>query len=282
MNISPTEYLGRPNVSVIIPARNSARTLGICLDSIRRQSCPEIEIIVVDGASRDESPNICANFGARFVSVSYDAERTTKKNLGAKMGVGKYLFFVDADFELQPNVVRECVDLCESGAGAIIVPEIVRAGLGFWSKCRELESIMNIGDDLVQTTRFMIKEAFIDVGGFDENLVFGEDNEIGNKLREKGMDIPRCESCIIHHDGPTSTMILHKFYYGRTAIRYLAKRKSTALRQFSFVRIGWMRNSGMLKRYPTYCAGLMFLQWAKYSAAFLGVVVGAFDNVIPS
>lgn len=271
-----------PLVSAVVPSRNSARTLGLCLQSIQRQSYPNIEIVVVDGHSADASINICRNLGIRVVSVSYGLERTAKKNLGAKITTGKYVYFVDSDFELQPTVVTECVGLCERGADGVIVSERVSCGTGFWSKCRSLESVLNAGDDNVETVRFVSRRAFLEFGGFDEEIVFGEDNELGNRLRERGYKISRAKSHVLHHDIDTRSMVIHKFYYGRTAVRYLARRRTVAMKQFSFVRVGWTRQRTLVRRYPAYFMGIIAIQLAKYFAAVSGVIVGFFSPSVPS
>src|SRR5437667_12776429 len=94
-------------VSIIIPSKNSERTIADCLKSIASQSYPEIEIIVVDASSTDLTRKIAQGLGARVISI--EGERSVAKNLGAKFGNGKYLFFMDADHMIGPDVLATCV-----------------------------------------------------------------------------------------------------------------------------------------------------------------------------
>ncbi len=84
-----------PLVSIVIPTRNSSRTLPICLSSISRQTYGNIEIIVVDGYSTDDTVEIARRFGA-YISM-HRGERAMAKNLGLIMASGKYVLFLDSD-----------------------------------------------------------------------------------------------------------------------------------------------------------------------------------------
>jgi glycosyltransferase involved in cell wall biosynthesis len=70
----------RALVSVIVPTRNSEKTIETCLESIRRQTYPNIEIIVIDAYSRDSTRKIAEKYGARIaVSRAY---RSEARNIG--------------------------------------------------------------------------------------------------------------------------------------------------------------------------------------------------------
>ncbi len=71
-----------PLVSVIIPTYNSARTLPMALRSIKRQTYPSVEIIIVDRYSRDGTPHIASRFGAHVIQA--DTEQAEAKNIGLK------------------------------------------------------------------------------------------------------------------------------------------------------------------------------------------------------
>ena len=76
-------------VSVIIPTMNSGRTLYKCLESIRSQSYEDIEIIVIDGHSSDNTTEIASKFNARVHLAT--GERTRAKNLGISKSTGEFL-----------------------------------------------------------------------------------------------------------------------------------------------------------------------------------------------
>ena len=91
--------------SIIVPALNSAATLGACLDSVVGQTCSDFELVLVDGGSTDGSLDIANTFapdlGTRLVIHSgpdqgiYDA-----MNRGVGMATGAWLLFLGSDDSL--------------------------------------------------------------------------------------------------------------------------------------------------------------------------------------
>lgn len=120
-------------VSVIIPTKNSESTIGKCLESVVNQTYRNVEIIVVDGFSRDGTQKIAESNGAKVVETG--AERSEARNIGAKKSRGAFLFFVDSDMELDSSVIAECVKKAYEGNDAVIIPE-VSVGEGFWRDAR--------------------------------------------------------------------------------------------------------------------------------------------------
>lgn len=101
-----------PLVSIIIPTRNSARTLETCLLSIQNQSYPNIEIIVVDNFSTDGTYEIANKYAQK--SYQKGPERTEQKNHGIEQASGEYVCFIDSDMELTSQVIQSCVHLFEN------------------------------------------------------------------------------------------------------------------------------------------------------------------------
>ena len=72
---------------------------------------------------------------------------------------------------LQPGVVREAVEQVE-GASAVVVPE-VSIGEGFWSRVKALERSCYLGDDTIEAARYVRRDVFERIGGYDEEIVAG-------------------------------------------------------------------------------------------------------------
>src|SRR5207247_8076758 len=111
-------YCNSPAVLVIIPSRNSERTITDCLSSIVSQSYEPIEIIVVDCLSTDLTREIAQRMGALVISSR--GERSVAKNLGAEFAHGKYLFFVDAYQKLSADVIANCTKTIE-GVDVVLI-----------------------------------------------------------------------------------------------------------------------------------------------------------------
>lgn len=153
-----------PFVSVIVPTYNSSLTIESCLASLKFQTYSNMEIIIVDNYSKDDTVNISKKYGSRVFQVK--ALRSMARNYGAKKAIGNFYLFIDADMELTPDVVKECVErIVKDNVDAVMIPEI-RVGEGFWAKCRAIERRTYIGDPLIESARFFKEGSFRQCGWF--------------------------------------------------------------------------------------------------------------------
>lgn len=182
-------------VYVIIPTKNSARTLERCLASISRQTYKQIEVIIVDAYSADGTKEIAEKYGAKIIQTN--TERANAKNYGLQIADGEYVLFLDSDMEVTPNVIKECVELCIDDICAITIPER-SVGNGFWVKVRDFERSFYANTE-VESPRFFKRSTALSVGGFDEDLTFFEESTLPNKLRATGkLRNKRTDAVILH------------------------------------------------------------------------------------
>jgi glycosyltransferase involved in cell wall biosynthesis len=220
--VKPSESF--PLVSIIIPTFNSESGIECCLKSIKEQTYPNIEIIIVDRHSCDRTVKIAEKFNARILIKNL--ERSAARNQGAKEAKGSFLFFIDSDMELTPNVVKECVEACrQRAADAVIILEEPK-GRGLIYECRRIEKQLHAGVKFFEAPRFFKTEVFKKVGGFDEELVFGEDSELYTRIEKAGFKTLEIKSRIIHSEGYLSIrkIILKAYEYGKS-LTYLIKKK---------------------------------------------------------
>ena len=85
-----------PRFSVIIPAHNAAEYIRMGLESIRRQTCWDYELIVVCDACDDNTEQIAREYTSRVISVNYGLDGLTR-NAGIDMARGEYILFMDDD-----------------------------------------------------------------------------------------------------------------------------------------------------------------------------------------
>lgn len=221
----------QPLVSVIIPTRNSARTLGRCLESVKNQNYKHVEVIVVDCYSKDGTEDIAKKYNATFLLKG--PERSSQKNYGAKHAVGELLYFVDSDFVLESDVVGKCVDACRCFDAVSTVNYSV--GKSLWGKSIALKERFLAHDPTIQTVRFIKRKAFFEVGGFDENLVIGEDLDLYARLFERYYRVGSVDAVEWHIGEPETLRDIagRSFYYGKVVRSYFRKRKGVAVRQLS-------------------------------------------------
>ena len=262
-----------PAVSVVVPTRNSAQTLEACLHSIRAQSAESVELIVVDNHSSDSTPQIAGQLAAEVVTEG--PERSRQRNIGARLASGRWLMFVDSDMVLPPDVISECLTASEH-ATAVIVPE-VSVGSGFWSACKALERSCYVGDDTIEAPRFIDRNFFLQIGGFDEDLTGPEDWDLANRIRETGAPTRRTSTPIVHDEGRLTLLgtMRSKYYYGRTFRRYIRKHPSAARSQMTLLRPAYARNLQRLARQPLLAAGMMFMKSCEIVAGGVGALAPA-------
>lgn len=257
-------------VSVIVPTYNSVKTLDICLKSVKEQTHPNIEIIVVDNSSIDNTREIAEKYGKVFIK---GPERSAQRNFGARQSNGEYLVFLDSDIELSPKVIEKCMEKVDEGSDAVIFREIT-VGEGFWAKCRALESKCVIGDDLIEAPRFYKAGVFNEVNGYDTSLTGWEDWDLAQRVRQRGFKITRVNPLTIHHEGKVSLIrrIKKKYYYGKTVKAYVEQHKDMLKKQIPLFRSAYFRNWKLLVRDPVHALGFVVMKILESIATALGLI----------
>jgi glycosyltransferase involved in cell wall biosynthesis len=98
-------------VSVTIPTRNSSKTLESCLEAVLNQTYSNIEIIVIDSKSNDDTVQIAKRMGARVVST--DWKLLGARYLGWKASKGEHVLLLDSDQILYPRTIERLVNESE-------------------------------------------------------------------------------------------------------------------------------------------------------------------------
>jgi glycosyltransferase involved in cell wall biosynthesis len=257
-----------PLISLIVTTKNSQRTLAPCLESARRQDYKPIELIVVDNASTDATPEIARRFADAVIEIG--PERSAQRNAGIKAAHGEYILILDADMVLDASVVRAALDASNGGAQAVVIPE-ESFGQGFWSACKAFERSFYERDALVSAARFFSRQRVLDAGGFDEALTGPEDWDLSMRV-SGSVPVAFAAARILHDEGTQSLRSLYekKYYYGRSMPAFVRKHGKDALKRMSPLRPSLMRGLGRMLRHPVLTGGLMVMK----STEFLGIIAG--------
>lgn len=115
----------QPLVSVIIPVYNAEKTLKRCVTSIQNQSINEIEIILVNDGSVDNSAKICDEFSKedKRITVKHieNSGPANARNVGMAMAKGEYIGFVDADDYIDENMYKDLYSAVSLNASDIVL-----------------------------------------------------------------------------------------------------------------------------------------------------------------
>ncbi|MFN2544460.1 MAG: glycosyltransferase family 2 protein [Actinomycetota bacterium] len=256
------------SVTVVVTTRDSAATIARCLLALLEQTQVP-EIIVVDNHSTDETVRIAKALGCRVI-VSGD-ERSRQRNVGAREADTEWLLFLDADMICGPRVVEACLEAGRAGSDAATIPQLA-TGVGWLARSRAFEKQLYVGRSEMEAPRFFSTRVFLDLGGYDEDLVAGEDWDIAQRCRAAGVKVGSIGEPITHLDGRMRLIDTYrKFrYYAPSLRRYRRKYKELAGSHMSPIRPALLRGWRGFLRHPALAAGIAALKGAE----LLGFLTG--------
>ena len=99
-------------VSVIVPVYNTEKYLKICLDSLVNQSLKEIEILVINDCSTDNSKSVLDKYEEKYQNIKVFHNKTNKgigynRNFGIKESKGEFVAFIDSDDWVEKNMFEK-------------------------------------------------------------------------------------------------------------------------------------------------------------------------------
>lgn len=185
-------------VSVIIPTYNRARFIKEALDSAIKQTYKDIEIIVVDDGSIDDTKDILSQYIKKYpdrVMYFYQKNKGVSyaRNLGIRKARGEYIAFLDSDdIWLQNKLeeqIREIKKNIEYGLVCSYVEMIDESGAEIFkilpgSYGSNIKDVF-LNDIIITPTVLTKKSCLLEVGGFNEQLIVGEDYDLWLRIVTK-------------------------------------------------------------------------------------------------
>ena len=174
-------------ISIIIPTKNEATQLPVLLHYLNEVSGKEhiAEIIVTDGMSTDETVHIANLYGAKVV-INQQLGRGKQMNTGAKNATGNVLYFLHADSFPPKSFVNDILEKLHSGD----VAGCYRLGFDddhWFLKANAWFTRFNVNEvRFGDQSLFVLKSVFESIGGFREDLIIMEDQEIIHRICKKG------------------------------------------------------------------------------------------------
>ncbi len=258
VTVSPEASL----VSVIIPNWNGRHLLGACLESLRAQSYPNVEVIVADGASRDGSAELVAESypEVRLLPLKANYGFAGNVNAGFRVARGHALALLNNDAEAEPNWLAGLVRALEThprvGSCASKILDfgdrrlIASAGDVLFRNGRaaqrgngqpddgrfdQAEQVFSASGGAAIYHRAMLD----DVGLLDEGFVsYLEDVDLGLRARLRGWGCCYVPTARVYHRGSaTGGGPLASFYVARNMLRLLARGFPTGVLRACWPRI---------------------------------------------
>jgi glycosyltransferase involved in cell wall biosynthesis len=182
--------LSKSMISFIVPAYNEEHELSDTLAAIREAGAgatQPYEIIVVDDASTDATPEIASRAGAKVIPINR-RQIAAARNAGARAAQGEYLFFIDADTRIHQAHISGAIAAlaagCSGGSAWMAMDELVPIwGRMLWRGLSVVYFGLNLG---AGAFLFTTRRNFDAVGGFDEQYFAGEEVYFSLELKKLG------------------------------------------------------------------------------------------------
>ena len=178
-------------ISFIVPAYNEEHELSATLAAIRESASGVVhphEIIVVDDASTDATPEIASHAGAKVVRIDR-RQIAAARNAGARAAQGENLFFVDADTRINRVHITQAIAALAAGYAGGSARVAMDGFIPIWGRMllRSFSSLyfgLNLG---AGAFLFTTRRNFDAIGGFDEQYFAGEEVYFSLALRRLGL-----------------------------------------------------------------------------------------------
>lgn len=187
-----------PKITIITPSYNQGQFIRHTIDSVLSQNYPDLEYIVVDGGSIDDTVSVLKSYGDKIIwSSKKDKGQTDAINQGLKLSTGEILAYLNSDDILMPGALKRVGEYyARTGADWITGDYIVidqdgrptRSGWLIRIYKRLLMAIyspiiLKIADNMIpQPSAFWSRKAYEQIGKFDEKLQYVMDYDYWLRL----------------------------------------------------------------------------------------------------
>lgn len=193
-------------VAVVVIGRNEGQRLARCLDSIRSAhfAAERLDLVYVDSASTDESCSIARTRGARVLSVTPPRPSAAfGRNAGWRASDAEFVLFLDGDTVLDPDFLTHALEAMSDRKCAVvwghrreIAPEA-----SIYNRVLDLDWVYPPGpSEFCGGDALMRRSVLDEVGGFDADLIAGEEPELCRRIRQRGYTILHVDRPMTGHD----------------------------------------------------------------------------------
>jgi glycosyltransferase involved in cell wall biosynthesis len=205
-------------VSVITVCRNSEATIEQAIQSVLSQTYPDIEYIVIDGASTDRTPELIRGYGDRMTHFVSEPDNGIyhAMNKGIHRATGDWLYFLNSDdYLLDDNVIQDIVHFCSENPQHDFVYGDHEARFSFGKSSihkpatpdRALIEFINLGECFIQPASFFKANLFQKLGLFSEAYKIAADYEWFTRLlQDSSVSLGYCPRVLVSysHGGASS------------------------------------------------------------------------------
>ena len=178
-------------ITALIPCYNGAAYLARAIASVRAQTRPVDEVLVVDDCSTDDSVAVARACGATVIALAENAGPSNARNIGLAQARGDFVAFLDADDYWTPDHCALVGGLLTRTPTAVLAfgrvrfvqfPQLVSSdALSEERPIDALETVLRI-NPVVQSCVIVRRDAALDAGGYDTSMRYSEDYDLWLRL----------------------------------------------------------------------------------------------------
>ena len=225
--LSYAEIEYTPSISFCIPTKNESVDLPNCLESIVSQNYDNVEIIIVDGYSSDNTVEIARKYGCKiyFDNVSLANARQISIEKSSRDIVAIW----DADLIIpHTNWLKDAVKcFLINEKISTVWPTFIAPPTGSWAQKCQISHSMLVFKDRIEKNRGVFgggnslfrRNYVLSVGGFDTSYSFGEDMILAKRLKDAGYKVVQYEDPVIHDSMKSLKALYIRSLWGSKAFK---------------------------------------------------------------
>ncbi|MGN8753413.1 glycosyltransferase family 2 protein [Blautia sp. HCP3S3_C4] len=217
-------------VSVIIPIYNGERTMRRAIDSVLNQSYKDVQVILIDDGSTDNSLQIIQEYAEIDSRVEYISQKNggqaAARNVGLKNARGEFILFVDCDDSLEPSAVADVTLCMEKNPYASFVlfgfnvyagERLLRTpnpGDGYYTRTAGYKAFAPVEKLMASPCNKLYRREYIRVL-FNESMVFGEDGYFNYSNLTNDTEVALCSKCLYNVQLGTEGSVNKRYKTGK-------------------------------------------------------------------
>jgi cellulose synthase/poly-beta-1,6-N-acetylglucosamine synthase-like glycosyltransferase len=198
--------MGEPALSVVVIGRNEGERLKRCLESVTMMEPlgGPIELLYVDSASTDGSPEVASEYGAKVIRINPARPcAAAGRNAGWKAASAEIVLFLDGDTVLARKFVADSLPHFDDPRVAVVFGRRteIKPEASIFNRVLDLDWVYPQGEALFCGGDALIRRSVLEeVNGFDELLIAGEEPEMCWRIRAKAHKIVGVDRSMVVHD----------------------------------------------------------------------------------
>jgi glycosyltransferase involved in cell wall biosynthesis len=218
-------------VSVLIPAYNASAYIRQAVTSALNQRDVDVEVLVIDDGSTDDTPKILEEFGDSIrVLRQKNAGHVKARNNGSRLARGEWLAFLDADDEWLPDKLAKQLARADEKTSVVYTDRVNFGDIGRVAERQSngqrlwegdiFERLLLVGNFITVSSVIIRKSVFERLGGFEEELLVCEDWDLWLRYTAQGGLIGLCPEGLTRYRWHAGAMTnnLERMLHGRLKV----------------------------------------------------------------